>query len=75
MLKPKLLQKCATTIAHTAGSRAIAAHGTRVARGSAVRIEVINVSSARVMRDEVSGRSAARYNHTATHTRPSAPEM
>ncbi len=75
MLNPKLLQKCATTIAHTARSRAIAAHGTRIARGSAVRIDVINSSSGVVTRDEVSGRSAATYIQTATHTRPSAPEM
>jgi len=54
---------------------AIAAHGTRIARGSAVRIDTINVSSATVVREEVSGRSAAMYNHTATHTKPSAPEM
>jgi len=38
-VNPKLLQKCATTIAQTARSRAIAAHGTRIARGSAVRID------------------------------------
>ena len=75
MLNPKLLQKCATTIAHTALSRAIAAHGTRTARGAAERNDMISSSSAAPMRDDVSGRSAARYIQTATHAAPSAPEI
>ncbi len=75
MLKPKFEQKCATTIAHTAFSLAIAAHGTRTARNSAVRMLVIRFSSAALTRLEFSGQSAATYIQTATQTAPSAPEM